>query len=184
MIDYHLVTSYHESAHAVAALVLGDPVYSLVAREDGSGGFRSHRPVAGIALEKQQSVLDSICDGWRKDGGPKDHEWLKRKIVGALAGPQASYRLLGDTPGCEHDFAYARSLISTLSTFSEDQRDRLYDRCGKVADEIVERHWYEIECLAARLYCEGELFEPEILDTLRHSGPRGRALIGEESVCN
>jgi len=182
-IDLRWVASCHESAHAIAALHLGDPVYSLVVRDNGSGEFHSYAPRLAIPLENQQHVLSVICDSWRSEGGPADREWLERQITVLLAGPQANVRLLRGTRGCGHDFNYVDLLISTLPP-EEQQRSNIYANCEEHARHIVWQRWADIGRLAERLYREGELFEPAIRDTLRGSGPRGRRLIGEEVVCN
>jgi hypothetical protein len=176
-IDRRWVTSMHECAHAIASLELEEPVYRLVARDDGTGEFQSHPPRFNIPLARQQHVLQVVCDDWKKDGGPADREWLERKIIGLLAGPQATIRLLHRTRGCGHDFLYVDMLNSTLP--DEQQRHDIYASCEERARHIVWQRWADISRLAERLYREGELFEPAIRDTLWHSGPRGRISIAE-----
>jgi len=177
-VDWRWVTSMHESGHAVASLELGEPAYRLVVRDDGTGGFQSHPPLSSLPLERQSAVMQSLCDGWRKDGGPADREWLESRIVRLLAGPQVTLRLLRNLQGCGYDFAYVDMLISTLP-MNEQRRSDIYFRCEQRARHIVWQHWADIGRLAERLYCEGELFEPAIRDALQHARPQGRALIGE-----
>lgn len=182
-IDRRWIAAYHESAHAAASAVLREPIYSIKVFDTGAGEFRSSAPTFVPPNWNERQAVDSLCAGWRKDGGP-DVEWVKRKCVILLAGPCTNSQLLGGAAAIavpEDDIYQARSLISTLA-LSEEPQAAAFEDANERALQLVRRHWHAIGCLAARVYCDeaGEIFERQIRETLELALPIRNALLSED----
>jgi hypothetical protein len=172
VVDCRWVAAFHESAHATAAAVLGEPIYSILVRNNGSGEFRSSAPTFVPNNWDERAALDGLCTDWRKAGGPQDVEWVTRQCVISLAGPSATSHLISDAAALaagEGDIYKVRTLIATLS-LNEQQQIAKFDRAFEEAQQLVVRHWTTIHALASVVYsADGEIFEPEIRNTLAES---------------
>jgi hypothetical protein len=178
MIDCRLVAAFHESAHATAAAVMGEPIYSILIRNNGSGEFRSTAPTLLPHNWDERAALDGLCTDWQKAGGP-DVAWLSRQCVISLAGPSATSHLIGEAAALaagEGDIYKVRTLIAVLS-LNEQQQIARFDQAFEEAQQLVLQHWTTIHALATFVYsADGEIFEPEIRNALRLKANAGTAV--------
>ena len=121
--------SVHESAHAVTALALGKPIFSIEVDDSGAGLFRqSNKNAASTDDAHVHREMGKVADDWKQDGFPIGiEEHLAALIIVQLAGSRANYRLLGDLSGCGSDFDHVCDVIALLP---EDQQAKFrLDAC-------------------------------------------------------
>jgi hypothetical protein len=114
---------------------------------------------------------------WRQSG--PDLDWTRRQVLGRLAGPCATLKVVGSTAGCEGDFEVAGGRVAALS-LSDQARDAFHAEAADKASSLVYENWSTVELLAEHLCRAGRLDEHEIKAALREH-PRGRALLGEDT---
>jgi hypothetical protein len=168
----------HESAHACAAFVLGRPIYSIKLFADGTGEFRGSG-VKFAPLDERASIA-SISADWKRDGGPRDLEWVKHHCIIALAGPCATARLAGAAAGRasgEMDIFNVRSLLSTLPLTDGEQAAK-FDDANEQARQLVTKHWFAVRSLAAVVWAagDGDTYEAQIRETLQMAQSRDESV--------
>jgi ATP-dependent Zn protease len=136
--DHDRATAYHESGHAVVALILG-------------------RPVQRVSILPDSQRL-GVCEFGKGVVRPSE-DWLEREILISLGGIAAEARFTGNYhwDGAARDQQYVQRLA--VQRAGERRAGRLQRRLLAKVEHLLadDAHWRAVEIIAAELLRCGEI---------------------------
>jgi hypothetical protein len=170
--------AHNEAAHAVMALYLSRPVFSVECDDLGGGACRHAPPSLNAELAPRTAADDSKSWDYLVKNVEFNADFVRQQGLTLLAAPCAVQILTGGHVGCADDLARVESLIANLS-LSRQERAQLYDDLLAESCGFINTFWSEVEAVAKCLYDRGLLFENDIKQVLRRSFA-GRVVILRE----
>jgi hypothetical protein len=156
---YRSALAFHESGHAVAALMFDRPFYAvtIVATKGFEGALI---PNAGLDLDKPGPAPDAYAETAKS----ASRDFLESFAIEMLAGPvaQAGHECLWNYPHYATDFAWAEEFASRAGQrhCSDSWLTWIWMRAVlAVADQ---RRWMQVEAVAEALLAKGTLLKPEV----------------------
>jgi len=136
--------AHHEAGHAVAAYAIGREIHSVTIDEGGGGASLHQSPIYGQMLEGEAA--------WN----------VIEEMVIAFAGPAAQRRV---QPGCKvpsSDRETVEALLANAEGLTQSERERVLRQAKKEARKLIDRHWHQVEMVAAGLLEHRVLNDVEI----------------------